>query len=226
MNVVVLGSEGSGTTYIANTLIGHPDSASNKYENFDFQFPLKHDITHISIPTDNGFWVQPEKLIGYKIIIVRRNIIDSVYSTYRRFYYPDMSNYALKHTVKALKILKQIIDLQPIENVFHVTYEDIDLDLINELYEYCGLCRLNNLLIPFENRNGKWMKNDIFIQNLDQPTNMIFDILNISFGRKKRITLLYEVLNVFRHIRIFRVIGKMIPVRIKRILYYTRESKK
>ena len=127
-----LGAEGSGTTFISKCLVMHPKITQPDYDNFDGSFPLKNDINHITVPRGDYYWVDISNLVDYKLVIVMRNLIDSIHSTYRRFYKPGMSNYALIDQMKAYRFIQKII-MDPTIKDFHIIhYEKIELNSLND----------------------------------------------------------------------------------------------
>lgn len=113
-------------------------------------------------------------LPGFRVIVIRRRHIDSIYSAYRRFYRGGSDERgrgraslgliaAARDHVLALRHIGRQMDRSPRDRCLEVTYEDLVRQPHVSLGEVCAFAHLEyrpaDELLPgsgFTNENGKW----------------------------------------------------------------------
>lgn len=165
--IVVIGSEGSGTNFVGRLLCSHPAVDSTLVE-WDGESDFERGVVyHISVPHGRGMstvWIDPARLNGCRLLIVRRSLLDATYSAYRRFYRDGRAGLALRHQLAALGVLSRIRKTIPAASRAELEYERLgEAEHRAVIFTFAGVEPHPAPDEDFTSQNGRYLDDTTFL---------------------------------------------------------------
>ena len=187
--LLVTGPAGSGTTLMYQIL------QRNIFSSFeDYTGEVHYGINyHLSLPHQIPFeWVDPCAFRGYKKIVMIRNQMDTVYSSWRRFYRnypggPKTVEDAMDDYVRASGYLSKLREEEP-DRVLNVFYSVIAgkpklcprfvNDQIGRLCDFLGVPGLSPMGIELKFKEDAWKESPEFVDKTDGGAKLVHKLFH------------------------------------------------